>query len=124
MSVVTPKRSLPRLLPVALLACLVASTLAPAALANHTDTSPVRIDALSATATISNHYAVTAVAETLTNPADTAYEFTATIAAPELRTFHPALRPTLRAPIARDLADELRRRRLRRPRIRLPKRNA
>jgi uncharacterized protein YegL len=60
------------------------SAFAPLASANHTDTSPVRIDAMDIQVSIDHHYAVTTVAETVTNPTTEAAEFTATVASTEL----------------------------------------
>jgi uncharacterized protein YegL len=60
------------------------SSFAPLASANHTDTSPVRIDAMDIQVSIDHHYAVTTVAETVTNPTAQAAEFTLTVASTEL----------------------------------------
>jgi len=67
-----------------LLAAVAAAPLLPAASADHLTSNPVRIDAMAVSVVIDHHYAVTTVAETLTNPSDEASELVATVAAPEL----------------------------------------
>jgi hypothetical protein len=52
--------------------------------AGSNETSPVRLDAMDVSVRIDHHYAVTTVTQTLTNPTGDAYEFFATIAAPDL----------------------------------------
>lgn len=75
---------LSRLAPPTVAVVLLFTTLAPAAFADHTTSSPVRIDAMDVSVIIDHHYALTTVRETLTNPSDEAWEFTATLASPEL----------------------------------------
>jgi uncharacterized protein YegL len=60
------------------------SVLFPVASAHHETSSPVRIDSMSIDVSIRHHYALTTVAEVVTNPTTTAWEFTATLAEPEI----------------------------------------
>ncbi len=75
--------TLQRTVATAFLILFAGTALAPLAAAGSNETSPVRLDAMDVSVRIDHHYAVTTVTQTLTNPSSDAYEFFATIAAPE-----------------------------------------